>query len=204
MEQQIIKCVFCKGKGENPFYWGTCPVCKGRGKNEVTTPYIVCSECRGSGKKSGTTLTCFNCRGIGVVPDMREVIKKARKEISDIQKEMTEEKNELYGKISKKVYPESLDSVYSERSRTARDRRVEVKMQGKKKRPQSKEKLDEFDDFFATREDSKGKYFCQSCAKEGPRSSAYKVCEECFFLYKFGKVRKIKPKEKELEEENEG
>lgn len=204
--KEIIKCAFCGGHGTNPFYRGTCPVCKGRGKNEVITPYISCRDCRGSGKKSGTTLTCYDCGGVGVVADTREDIKKARSEIREIQKEMEEEKSELYGKVNKKA-------IKTPRGwpRQTRTPPTVKEMKRRKKRQHPKEKPDEFDNFLERREASSGKYFCQSCAKEQTLSSAYKVCEECFFLYKFGKVRKIEPnqerkkrkKKKEKEEENE-
>ena len=76
-----VKCAFCKGTGDHPHFRGTCPVCKGRGENQIRGKVTSCRDCRGSGQKGGTTLTCFTCGGLGVVPDTREVIKKARAEI---------------------------------------------------------------------------------------------------------------------------
>lgn len=94
-EAQIIKCIFCKGTGNNPHYKGTCPVCKGRGKNQVAGKYITCGSCRGSGGKGGTTLTCYDCGGLGVIPDTRETFRQAREEIRQAQKEMAGERAEL-------------------------------------------------------------------------------------------------------------
>lgn len=207
--KEIIKCAFCAGRGTNPFYKGTCPVCKGRGKNEIIVPFVVCNECKGNGKKSGTTLTCFECRGIGVVPDTREDIEKARSEIREIKKEMAQEVSELYGKINKKAIktPRGWQAERSEAmpvpSEVEGTPPTTVKeMKRRKGKQQIKEKSDEFDNFFTGREASAGRYFCQSCAKEESLGSAYKVCEKCFFLYKFGEVREIKP-EKAEKEENE-
>ena len=92
MEQQIIKCVFCQGTGENPHFKSTCPVCKGKGKNQVAGQRMVCDDCRGSGQKKGTTLTCYTCVGLGVVPDTREELRQARQEIGKVQEEMEEER----------------------------------------------------------------------------------------------------------------
>lgn len=184
--QQTIKCAFCGGRGTNPFYRGTCPVCKGRGKKEVIAPFVVCSECKGNGKKSGTSLTCFECRGIGVVADIREDIEKARSEIREVQREMTQETRELYGKVSKKP-------------RTVEDKRLKHLEGGRMDSFQVEESVQP--KWSNQRETSGGKYFCQSCTKEESLSSACKVCEECFFLYKFGEVRKIKPEEEKKEEE---
>lgn len=102
MEQQIIKCVFCKGTGENPYFKGTCPVCKGKGKNQITGKYMACGDCRSSGQKRGTTLTCYTCAGLGVIPDTREELKQARQEIGKVREEMEQEKQELYQKPREK------------------------------------------------------------------------------------------------------
>src|ERR1700694_5008463 len=95
MQQQIIKCAFCKGKGNNPHFRGTCPVCKGEGRNQITGKYMACGDCRGSGQKRGTTLTCYTCSGLGVVSDTRKEFKEARQEIRKAQEEMEEERIQL-------------------------------------------------------------------------------------------------------------
>jgi len=107
MEQQIIKCVFCKGTGENLFFKGTCPVCKGKGENEITGEYVTCSSCRGSGQKKGTTLTCYDCGGLGVIPDTRETFRIARKEIGKAKKEMARERAGLTEKGVVNITPKS-------------------------------------------------------------------------------------------------
>lgn len=101
MEQQIIKCVFCKGEGINPHFKGICPVCKGKGKNQVTGKYMACGDCRGSGQKRGTSLTCYSCAGLGVIPDTREEVRQAHQEIRKVQVEMEEERAELTGRQPK-------------------------------------------------------------------------------------------------------
>lgn len=101
-KEQIIKCVFCQGTGNNPHFRGTCPVCKGRGKNELIGKYMTCDSCHGSGQKGGTTLTCYDCGGLGVVPDTRETFRRAREEIREAQEEMAREKEELTEKPKSK------------------------------------------------------------------------------------------------------
>jgi|SRR3989338_898087 len=105
--EQIIKCTFCQGTGNNPHFRGTCPVCKGRGKNEVVGKYMTCSSCRGSGQKGGTTLTCYDCGGLGVVPDTRETFIRAREEIREAQEEIVKERKELTEKPTIKITPTS-------------------------------------------------------------------------------------------------
>jgi RecJ-like exonuclease len=98
--QKIITCAFCQGTGKHPHFTGSCPVCKGRGKNQIRGKVTSCRDCRGSGQKGGTILTCFTCGGLGVVPDTREVIKKAREEIRKARGEMEKERKELRKKPS--------------------------------------------------------------------------------------------------------
>lgn len=100
--EQIIKCTFCQGTGNNPHFRGTCPVCKGKGKNEVTGKYMTCSSCRGSGQKGGTTLTCYDCGGLGVIPDTRETFIRAREEIKEAREEIVRERQELTEKPKSK------------------------------------------------------------------------------------------------------
>lgn len=100
LKQQTIKCAFCQGTGVNPHFTGSCPACKGRGENQIRGEVTSCRDCRGSGQKGGTTLTCFTCGGLGVVPDTREVIKKARAEIRKAREEMEKERRELRKKPS--------------------------------------------------------------------------------------------------------
>ncbi len=88
----IIKCAFCKGTGENPYFRQICPVCKGKGDNQLTGKHMTCTDCHGSGHKSGTTLTCYNCAGLGIVPDTREELKKARQEIGRAWQMIEEER----------------------------------------------------------------------------------------------------------------
>ena len=92
---KIILCAFCQGSGKNPYFSGTCPVCKGKGKNAIVEPFMTCEDCRGLGKKRGTSLTCYSCGGLGVLPDTREVIRKARKEIKEAREEMDKERQEF-------------------------------------------------------------------------------------------------------------
>jgi len=102
--EQIIKCTFCQGTGNNPHYSGTCPVCKGKGKNKLVGKYMTCSSCRGSGQKRGTTLTCYDCEGLGVVPDTRETFIRAREEIKEAQEEIVRERQELTEKPKSKKH----------------------------------------------------------------------------------------------------
>ena len=81
MQQQVIKCAFCKGTGNNPHFKSTCPVCKGEGSKQITGKSMTCGDCRGSGQKRGTSLTCYTCAGLGIVPDVREELQEARQEI---------------------------------------------------------------------------------------------------------------------------
>lgn len=94
-KQQTIKCAFCKGIGKHPHFGSTCPVCKGKGKNTVVGPFMTCCDCCGSGQKRGTTLTCYTCGGLGVLPDTREIVAKARKEIEEAREEIEKEKEEF-------------------------------------------------------------------------------------------------------------
>jgi len=92
MQHELIKCAFCKGTGENPYFRHLCPVCKGKGENQIISKHRVCFDCHGSGHKGGTTLTCYNCTGLGVIPDSREELMEARREISKARKMMEEER----------------------------------------------------------------------------------------------------------------
>lgn len=148
--QKTVICVFCQGTGKNPHFTGTCPVCKGKGKNTVVGPFAACKDCRGSGQKRGTTLTCFTCSGLGVVPDMRPVIKKAREEIKKAQEEMEEERRELREKTC---------STPSERP----SKKLVKRWTGQ---------IEE--------EETVGKLFCQCCGHKVEKSSTIKVCLKCF------------------------
>ncbi|MDP1760106.1 MAG: hypothetical protein Q8L01_01455 [Candidatus Woesebacteria bacterium] len=121
MEQQTIKCAFCKGTGENLYFKGTCPVCKGKGKNQITGKYMACGDCRSSGQKRGTTLTCYTCAGLGVIPDTREELRRARQEIRKVQGEMEEERLELAGRQPKVDRKASVDEDTEEGWQTAQD-----------------------------------------------------------------------------------
>jgi len=92
---RIIKCAFCKGTGDNPHYRATCPACKGKGSHQIAGKYMTCLDCRGSGQKGGTTLTCYTCTGVGVVPDVREELRQARKEIGKVRAMMEGERAQL-------------------------------------------------------------------------------------------------------------
>lgn len=163
--EQIIKCVFCQGSGDNPHFRGTCPVCKGRGKNQVTGKYMACGDCRGSGQKRGTTLTCYTCAGLGVIPDTREELRFARQEIRKVQEEMEEEKAELAGRQPKA-------------DRKANRRKLQSKefmhedMEGDLQRTQESESV----------------RFCQSCAKSITYNDLIKVCLACFGKIKQGSL----------------
>lgn len=108
--QQTIKCAFCKGTGNHPYFAGTCPVCKGKGENLVSGKYLTCRDCRGSGRKSGTALTCYTCGGLGVLPDTQEIVAQARQEIKKAREEMAQEKEEFREKPLKNKRPKSLKS----------------------------------------------------------------------------------------------
>ena len=162
MEQQIIKCVFCKGKGENPYFKGTCPVCKGKGENQVTGKYKACGDCRSLGQKRGTTLTCYTCAGLGVIPDTREELRQAREEIGEARKEMARERAELTEKP--KSGKHKLLDIFSKR----------------------KGKEDEWVEEKEEEESSEKTHYCQCCASEVNASIQIKVCHDCF-----GKMKKI-------------
>lgn len=165
MEQQTIKCAFCKGEGKNPHFRGTCPVCKGKKENIVAGKYMICSDCRGFGQKRGTTLTCYTCAGLGVIPDTRQELRQARQEIKKIQEEMEEERIQLSGRQPKV------------------DRRV-----GRRKR-QMQELVDEdTEEDWQEHQESEGGRFCQSCAKSAKGNDLIKVCLECFGKIKQGSL----------------
>jgi DnaJ-class molecular chaperone len=92
MQYYVIKCAFCEGTGENPYFRQICPVCKGKGANRIAGKHMTCVDCHGSGRKSGTTLTCYSCAGLGIVPDVREILMEARREIGKARQMMEEEK----------------------------------------------------------------------------------------------------------------
>lgn len=148
--EQIIKCTFCQGTGNNPHFRGTCPVCKGKGKNKLVGKYIACSSCRGSGQKAGTTLTCYDCGGLGVVADTRETFIRAREEIREAQEEIVRERPELREKPMIKIAPKS-----------KKHKLFNILLKGE----------DE--------EDSKT-HFCQCCGDEVNDSITIKICSDCF------------------------
>ncbi len=92
MQNHVIKCAFCQGTGENPYFSHPCPVCKGAGGNQVMGKHMVCDDCHGSGHKSGTTLTCYNCNGLGAIPDVREELLEGQLEIRKARQMIQEEK----------------------------------------------------------------------------------------------------------------
>lgn len=63
----IAACVFCKGKGKDPFeimsVLSNCPVCIGRGKVEIPENHMTCAHCQGTGAIN--TFTCNACQGKG-------------------------------------------------------------------------------------------------------------------------------------------
>ena len=166
--RETIVCAFCKGTGKNPHFTGTCPVCKGKGENQITGKYMACGDCRSSGQKRGTTLTCYTCAGLGVIPDTREELRRARQEIRKVREEMEQEKQELYQKPREKS-------------------KVGTRRAGKEQEYRTEDELDES-------RDSEGKIFCQSCGEKEKIESVFKVCEKCFHLYKFGES--VEEKEK--------
>lgn len=166
MEQQIIKCVFCKGEGINPHFKGTCPVCKGKGKNQVTGKYMTCSDCRGLGQKRGTSLTCYTCAGLGVIPDTREELRQARQEIRKVQVEMGEERAQL----------------------TGRQPKVDRKAHRRKQQVQEVVADEDMEEDWQIAQDSEHTRFCQSCAKSTKDNDLIKVCLECFGQIKQGSL----------------
>lgn len=164
MEQQTIRCAFCKGEGKNPHFTGTCPVCKGRGENQVTGKYMACGDCRGSGQKRGTSLTCYTCAGLGVIPDTREELRQARQEIRKIQEEMVEERAQL-----------------TEKQPSGKGGH---KMSSRKR--QMRELIDEDTEEDPKTWESERSKFCQSCAESTKDNDLIKVCLECF-----GKINKF-------------
>ena len=177
MEQQIIKCAFCQGKGNNPHFRGTCPVCKGKGKNEMTGKYVTCSSCRGSGQKKGTTLTCYDCAGLGIIPDTRETFRIAREEIGEAQKEMVRERVELTERPKSKKHADKIGH-----SRQSRNKLLDMfsKRKGKK------------DEWGEEREEETGgkTHFCQYCGDKVNESASIKICLCCFNKVKELKVYK--------------
>ena len=165
MEQQIIKCAFCKGEGKNPHFRGTCPVCKGKGKNQVTGRYMTCGDCHGSGQKRGTTLNCYTCAGLGVVPDTRQELRQARQEIRRIQEEMGEERTEFRG------------------------RQPKVNRKAGRRRRQMQELVDkDTEENWQEDQENEGGRFCQACAKSAKGNDLIKVCLECFGKIKQGSL----------------
>lgn len=165
--EQIIKCVFCKGLGNNPHFRGTCPVCKGKGKNEVKGKYMTCGSCRGLGTKSGTSLTCYDCGGIGVIPDTRETFRKAREEIGEARKDLARERAELTEKPMMKITP-ALPA-------------------GRQKRKDKKVKEDKWEEEKGEEESGVKTHFCQCCGDEVNDSITIKICSGCF-----GKVKELR------------
>lgn len=165
MEQQIIKCAFCKGEGENPYFKGTCPVCKGKGKNQVIGKYMACGDCRSSGQKRGTTLTCYTCAGLGVIPDTREELRQARQEIRKVQEEMEEERTQVFGRQPK------VDRKTNRRKRQMRELVNE-----------------DMEEDLQIIQRSEGNRFCQACAKSTKDNDLIKVCIECFGQIKQGSL----------------
>ncbi len=92
MQQYSIKCAFCKGTGQNPYFKHACPSCKGTGSRQVTGRQMICNDCHGSGHKSGTTLTCYTCTGVGVIADARAELQEARQELHKAWLMMEEER----------------------------------------------------------------------------------------------------------------
>jgi len=71
-----IICVFCKGKGKDPFgvpsKISDCQVCLGKGKVVVAEqPYEKCGACDGTGVFAHHRLPCSVCKGRGIVPQNR-------------------------------------------------------------------------------------------------------------------------------------
>jgi len=181
--EQIVKCTFCHGTGNNPHYSGTCPVCKGRGKNEVVGKYMACSSCHGSGQKGGTTLTCYDCRGLGVVPDTRETFMRAREEIREAQEEMVRERparnashsvaggEELTEKPKNKKHADKIEHfpMISRIHDTVGTRQSRNKLSNvllKLKRGNEK--------------DNEKKHFCQCCGDGVNESVTVRICLGCF------------------------
>jgi DnaJ-class molecular chaperone len=92
MQHTLIKCAFCNGTGENPYFRHPCPVCKGKGENQIMGKCKVCGDCHGSGHKGGTTLTCYTCTGLGVLPDIHDDLMQGQREIRKARRMMEEEK----------------------------------------------------------------------------------------------------------------
>jgi|GEM_PF-2891889 len=71
IEEEILTCAFCKGKGEHPFYIKQpCPVCNETGKIKMRKPYMKCKKCEGEGVKPfSLSEPCPRCNGKGVVPE---------------------------------------------------------------------------------------------------------------------------------------
>ena len=64
----VIKCVYCKGRGEERRLSNTtCTVCGGKGFVSVVPPVAICSSCRGRGVSGEGKLPCTQCKGKGVV-----------------------------------------------------------------------------------------------------------------------------------------
>lgn len=67
-----IQCVYCKGKGTDPFF-GTrgapvkCIVCKGRKEISIAEGSVTCPNCKGNGKHRYYRMPCAFCNGTGRV-----------------------------------------------------------------------------------------------------------------------------------------
>jgi len=164
--EQIVKCTFCQGTGNNPHFRGTCPVCKGRGKNEVIGKYMTCSSCHGSGQKGGTSLTCYDCRGLGVVPDTRETFIRAREEIREAQEEMARERPARIATQSVAGGEELTEKPKSKKNKLSN---ILLKLKRKNEKDNGKT------------------HFCQCCGDEVTESVTVKICLGCF-----SKVKKLR------------
>lgn len=77
-EEQIkIRCVFCGGKGKDPFGLlserSTCHVCGGIGEVTIGKSFMKCAYCKGSGNYK--SYSCNVCGGKGFVQKLKGDIK---------------------------------------------------------------------------------------------------------------------------------
>lgn len=201
LREQTIKCAFCQGTGENPHFTGSCPVCKGRGKNQIRGQVATCRDCRGSGQKRGTTLTCYSCGGIGMLPDTKEILKKAREEIREAREEIARERparkasrqqprSSGRGAGHGSFAPASQHSPQNSRGR--RDRyaglandgaggeELKEKLLMMKMTRKIKDAEDEWKEKRGEEESSEKTHFCQCCGSEVNDSMTIKICRDCF------------------------
>jgi len=64
----VIKCAYCRGRGQTPSKQGlSCTVCGGKGWVSIREPAVRCAYCGGSGTDMSSKFPCTVCKGTGMV-----------------------------------------------------------------------------------------------------------------------------------------